>query len=379
MKLLSVGLARRALTTLILAALGIAMTNAALFAAAAGPALSKAQKEAEAKGYIFVANHEAIVSKAKQEGKLRVIVSTDGNLLKHLAAGFKKKYPFIDIRTEEIRGTDAYIRQLHEIKSGLVKGQDVNDLAYDYYDEYPPFQKKFDILGMAEQKILQIPAQLVDAVNRNVVAIGSGIQVVAYNKKLIGAEKVPDTWEGFLKPEFSGRKFVLDIRPKDISALVPAWGLEKTLDFARKLAAQNPIWARGNTRVLTAMLAGEQQMLLGPDFDSVLRIMDKDKTNSIAYKLVEPVPVRLNEAQGILSKAENPYAALLWLEFVGSPAGQKILDERGPYEASVFIPGSVQERAGRGKKQSVVDWGHYNKIPEYERKIIEAYGFPRAQ
>jgi hypothetical protein len=23
--------------------------------------------------------------------------------------------------------------------------------------------------------------------------------------------------------------------------------------------------------------------------------------------------------------------------------------------------------------------GHYNKIPEYERKIIEAYGFPRAQ
>ena len=379
MKLRSIGLACRALTTLVLAALAISMTSSALFAAAANPALSKAQKDAEAKGFIFVATHEEIVSKAKQEGKVRVVVSTDANILKHLTAGFKKKYPFIDIRTEELRGTDSYIRQLHEIKSGLVKGQDVNDLAYDFYDEYPPFQKKFDILGMAEQKILQIPVQLVDAVNRNVVAIGSGIQVVAYNKKLIGAEKVPDAWEGFLKPEFAGRKFVLDIRPKDISALVPAWGLEKTLDFARKLAAQKPIWARGNTRVLTAMLAGEQTMLLGPDFDSVIRIMDKDKTDSIAYKLVEPVPVRLNEAQGILSKADNPYAALLWLEFVGSPEGQKILDESGPYEASVFIPGTFQERAARGKKQSVVDWGHYNKIPEYERKIIEAYGFPRAQ
>ena len=379
MKLRSIGLTGRALATLTSVALAIAMTSGALLAAAASPAQIKAQKEAEAKGYIFVATHEEIVSKAKQESKVRVVVSTDGNILKHLSAGFKKKYPFIDIRAEEIRGTDAYIRQLHEIKSGLVKGQDVNDLAYDHYDEYPPFQKKFDILGMAEQKILQIPVQLIDVVNRNVVAVGSGIQVVAYNKKLIGAEKVPDTWEGFLKPEFAGRKFVLDIRPKDISALVPAWGLEKTLDFARKLAAQNPVWARGNTRVLTAMLAGEQQMLLGPDFDSVLRIMDKDKTNSIAYKFVEPVPVRLNEAQGILSKADNPYAALLWLEFVGSAEGQKILDERGPYEASVFISGTVQERAARGKKQSVVDWGHYNKIPEYERKIIEAYGFPRAQ
>jgi iron(III) transport system substrate-binding protein len=379
MKVLSTRLACRALTNLALAALAIQLTSATVLAAAASPAVIKAQKAAAAKGYVFVATHQEIVSMAKQEGKLRVVVSTDGSLLKHLAAGFKQKYPYIDIRAEEIRGTDAYIRQLHEIKSGLIKGQDVNDLAYDYYDEYAPFQRKFDILGMAEQKILQIPVQLIDAVNRNVVAIGSGIQVVAYNKKLIGPEKVPDSWEGFLKPEFAGRKFVLDIRPKDTSALVPAWGLEKTLDFARKLAAQNPVWARGNTRVLTAMLAGEQQMLLGPDFDSVLRIMDKDKTDSIAYKIVEPVPVRLNEAQGILRNAENPYSALLWLEFVGSPEGQKILDERGPYEASVFIPGSVQERAARGKKQSVVDWGHYNKIPEYERKIIEAYGFPRAQ
>jgi ABC-type Fe3+ transport system substrate-binding protein len=190
---------------------------------------------------------------------------------------------------------------------------------------------------------------------------------------------VPDTWEGFLKPEFSGRKFVLDIRPKDISALVPAWGLEKTVDFARKLAAQKPIWARGNTRVLTAMLAGEQAVLIGPDFDSVLRIMDKDKTDSIAYKFVEPIPVRLNEAQSILNTAENPYAALLWLEFVASPEGQKILDESGPYEASVFLPGTVQERAVRGKKQSVVNWDYYNKIPDYERKIIEAYGFPKAE
>jgi iron(III) transport system substrate-binding protein len=375
MKVLSIGVGYRvlALITMTMSFATVAPVDAA------SPALIEAQRSAEAKGYAFIAAHQEIVSKAKEEGKLRVVVSTDGNLLKHLAAGFKKKYPFIDIRAEEIRGTDAYIRHLHEIKSGMVKGQDVNDLAYDYYDEYPPFQKKFDILGMAQQKVLQIPVQLIDAVNRNVVAIGSGIQVVAYNKKLIAAEKVPDSWEGFLKPEFAGRKFVLDIRPKDVSALVPAWGLEKTLEVARKLAAQNPVWARGNTRVLTAMLAGEQQMLLGPDFDSVLRIMDKDKTDSIAYKLVEPVPVRLNEAQGILRSAENPHAALLWLDFVGSPEGQKILDERGPYEASVFIPGSVQERAARGKKQSVVDWAHYNRIPEYERKIIEAYGFPRAQ
>jgi ABC-type Fe3+ transport system substrate-binding protein len=266
---------------------------------------------------------------------------------------------------------------IQEMKAGLTKGQDVNDLAYDYYNEYPPYQKKFDIFGMAEQKVLQIPVQMVDPINRNVVAMGSGIQVVAYNKKLIAAEKVPDTWEGFLQPEFRDRKFVLDIRPKDVSALVPAWGLEKTLDFARKIAGQKPVWARGNVRILTAMLAGEHALLFGPNFDSVLRA--KDPAETLAHKILEPVPVRLNEAQSVLNTAENPYAALLWLEFVASPTGQKILDQDGPYEASLFIPGTVQEMAVRGKKLSVVGWDHYNKIPEYEKKIIEAYGFPKAE
>jgi ABC-type Fe3+ transport system substrate-binding protein len=209
--------------------------------------------------------------------------------------------------------------------------------------------------------------------------MGSGIQVVAYNKKLIAAEKVPDTWEGFLKPEFKERKFVLDIRPKDVSALVPAWGLEKTLDFARRIAAQKPVWARGNVRVLTAMLAGEHALHFGPNFDSILRAREKDPSEVLAYKLVEPVPVRLNEAQSVLNSAENPYSGLLWLEFVASPEGQKILDEGGPYEASLFIQGTVQEKAVRGKKLSVVGWDHYNKIPEYERRIIEAYGFPKAE
>ena len=72
---------------------------------------------------------------------------------------------------------------------------DVNDPISDYYNEYLPYQKKFDVFGMAEQKVLQIPVQMVDPINRNIVVIGSSIQVVVYNKKLTSAEQVPNTWE----------------------------------------------------------------------------------------------------------------------------------------------------------------------------------------
>jgi len=172
---------------------------------------------------------------------------------------------------------------------------------------------------------------------------------------------------------------VLDIRRKVLVALVPAWGLEKTLDFARKLAAQKPVWGRADTRIATIVLVGEHALCAGPNFDSVLRVKAKDVTDALGFKILEPVPVRLTETYSVLSAAESPFSGLLWLEFLTSPEGQKILDEHGPYEGSVFIPGTVQEQAARGKKLSVVDWNHYSKTQEYEKKIVEAYGFPQAQ
>jgi ABC-type Fe3+ transport system substrate-binding protein len=345
--------------------------------AAESPSLLKAKKEAEAKGFLFAASHDEIVSRAKQEGKVRVIVSLDAGILKRLTDGFTKKYPFIQVQADEIRGIEAYTRQLQELKAGLVKGVDVNEVDYDYYNDYLPHLKKVDMYGMAEHRVIQMPLQMVDPINRNVVAVGSGIQVAAHHTKLFPAENVPDTWEGFLKPELKDRKFTLGIRPKDVAALVPAWGLEKTLDFARKLAAQNPIWVSGDTRTITSMLAGEYGLFFGPNYDAVLRAQNKDKMNVLGHKLVEPVIIRLNESEGILASAERPYAALLWLEFVASSEGQKVLE--GPYEGSVFIQGTVQEKAVRGKKQSLVDWRHYAKMPEYMKRVVEAYGFPRAE
>lgn len=356
------------------------LVGSVAFAAAApsaAPAIAK--KDAEAKGYMFLATRDEIVSKAKQEGKVRVLASISDYILKDLTAGFRKKYPFIEIRADEIRGADAYLRFLQEVKAGLTKGLDVNDLFADVYNEYHQHQKKIDILGMAEHGVLGIPRQMIDTSNRNIVAVGSGIQVVVYNKKLTAPEKIPDTWEGFLKPEFSDRKFMLNIRPVDISSLVPVWGLEKALDFARKLAAQKPVWGSGHVAIVSSVLNGEHALGVGVNFDTIIRARDKDKTDSLGYKIIEPLPVRLNEFEGVLNTAENPHAAILWLEFLASPEGQKIFDEKGPYEASVFISGTVQEQAARGKKQSVVDWTHFVKVPDYQKKIVEAYGFPQAK
>jgi hypothetical protein len=347
-------------------------------AAAPSESLAKAKQEAEAKGYVFHTSHDEIVARAKKEGKLRVFSSQEPPAIKAIASAFKQKYPFIDLQAGELIGMENYQRMLQEMKAGMAKSWDVNYLAFDFYGDFLPYQKKFDILGMAQRGILRMAPKLIDPVNRHVVAIQSNIQVVAYNKELIAADKIPNSWEDFLKPEFNGRKFALDVRPKTLAALVPIWGLEKTVAYARKLGAQQPIWFRGEQRLLVSMIAGELALLYGPNYKSFKLVQAKDPMKKLDYRVVEPIPARLTEAEAVLHTAMNPYAGLLWLEFQASPEGQKILDDVD-LAASIFTQGSVHEQLTKGKQVSVLAWEHYPKMGKYEEEIVAAFGFPRAE
>jgi ABC-type Fe3+ transport system substrate-binding protein len=364
----------------LLAILSFCVSYSRAFGAAGGDPVAKAKQEAESKGYIFAASHDEIVAKAKKEGRLRAVTGLSTSAIKPMVEAFKKKYPFIDTYVEEIEGTDAYQRFLLELKSGTSKGWDCTYLPYDNYKAFLPYQMKLDIFGMVSTSILKFHPRMVDPVNRNTVAVNTIPSVAIYNRKLISEDKVPDKWEDFLKPEFKGRKFIADVRPGSVAALVPAWGLEKTLDFARKLAAQEPVWLPGGTKCITATQAGEFALCLAVQFSSIKRAQAKDVAGILGYKFVEPVPIRVvSRIDGVLSMAEHPMAALLWLEFQASPEGQKVLEDYGPFQASIFTPGSAVERETRGKKLSEVDWEQLGKMDEWEAKAVEAYGFPKAK
>jgi len=145
------------LSALLLVFVWIMLARCAPLAFAAEPssALLKAKQEAEAKGFLFTASHAEIVGKAKQEGRLRVIVSLDAGILKRLSEGFTKKYPFIQVQADEIRGIDAYTRQLQELKAGLVKGVDVNEVDYDYYNDYLPHEGSVFIQDTVQEKAVR--------------------------------------------------------------------------------------------------------------------------------------------------------------------------------------------------------------------------------
>jgi iron(III) transport system substrate-binding protein len=353
---------------------------AATQAVAASSPLLQARKDAETKGYIFLTSHDEIVAMAKKEGKLKVFSGLQPANFKPWIDAFKQKYPFItDISVEEVTGTDSTQRLLLEVKADAAGGYDITRINTDFAQEYIPYLMKHDILGMAKQGVLKINPGMIHPVEKNFLSITSTIQVTPYNKKLISADRVPAKWEDFLKPEFKGRKFAVDIRPIQVAGLVPAWGLDRTVDFARKLAAQQPVWGRSNTRINASLVMGEYPLFFSSVYNTLRKVMDKDPTGSLGYKIIEPIPTRVaDDVIAILKTAPHPHAALLWMEFLTSPEAQEIIDKYEPFRASIFHTGSVTEQMTRGKKLSVIDWSNYTKMQEYMGEIFEAFGFPKA-
>jgi len=351
------------------------------FAASPSATLLKAKQEAEAKGYIFLTSRDEIVAKARKEGQVRVLYGVNPATARGIAEAFAKKYPFINIRRiEESEGPDAAVRIIMELQAGTAaKAWDIVYLSGNHYTKYLAYIAKYDLLGMAEKGVLQIPPQMIDPDHRNVVAAGSALDAIAYNPKLLPAALVPKNWEDLLRPELKGRKFIMDVAPAAVAALAPAWGLKKVLEFARKIREQEPIWGRGHSRMLTSIVAGEYALHGGTNYHSAVRTKKKAPAGTLDVVLAEPVPVRLHETQAILSTAINPHAALLWLEHMASPEAQKYLDEVEPLKSSIFVSGSALKKAVEEKKVSVAAWRSFYEREGIEKQIVEAYGFPSAR
>jgi ABC-type Fe3+ transport system substrate-binding protein len=349
-------------------------------AAESGGTLLKAKNEAEAKGFIFETSRDAIVAKAKKEGAVKVLSGLDPSLYSNMMASFRKKYPFLKIEMVEISGPDSAQRFILELKSGSRNDFDVAHASTEFYPEYIPFANKFDLLGMAEFGVLRIPPKMVDPKNRALAALGSAVSVVAYNKNLIPPDKVPTRWDDFLKPEFKGRKFLVDMRPHAFAAY-PACpqeglGLEWMLKYARGLRDQNPIWSRGHSRALNSILAGEYAIHTGTHYQSVMRAMAKDPTGALQFKMVEPVPVRLTALELVLASAQHPYAAMLFMEHEASPEGQDIIDKQD-FVGSIFYPESNMSKTIQGKKLCINGFADFHNSSKWMAMAIEAFGFPK--
>lgn len=314
---------------------------------------------------------DEVVKLAIKEGKVRMASGLQRDEEQLVLKGFAQKYPAIKIEASRMSGGASRERIFSESLGGVVE--------YDLVDVSSEVQAKFVKAGVVagpfdwRRLFANVPERHVSPDGR-FLAVGFSTHVLAYNPTLVPGERVPKKWEDCLDPYWKG-KFVVDARPKTLAGLALEWGDEKTLQYAGRLKANNPIWKRGQAETLTQLAAGEYSMICGAYYQSTHRVLRRDPKANLAISVPREVPSSMGESLAILKGAQNPNAGLLVAGWLASAEGQKGYDKVG--RGSPFVEGSelAQLIQKAGAKIIFRGWEDNDSEEAITKKIIAVWGF----
>jgi iron(III) transport system substrate-binding protein len=342
--------------------------------------VAKRKADAQAKGMLY-ATRDEIMAGAEKEGELVVSPGFE-ETVEPVKQAFTSAYPAIKKFTwRVVTGNAAAERNAAEIIAGR------SDL--DVFDINPTYRAdleknnvfaKYDLKAMVDDGQLKIPTRSIDAGGWSTWSNNSML-VIVYNTELVAESDAPKSWDSCLDPTWNG-KFFVDTDVSAFSPLYLAWGEDRVLEYTRKLKENNPVFLRGGTAGLTRLASGEASFFCGTNFHSTVRLLQKDAKAPLKIVLPDPLPVVGKENEGISVKAQHPNAALLWLEFLASPAGTEILEKIDPGVASRFYEGTrayqvTREFEAKGGQMAFCD----AECSQYKESLaariaLQSWGFP---
>jgi len=294
---------------------------------AASSAYAQTKSVTDLANYRGADREEMLKAGAKKEGKLVWYTSLTAH--RDIANVFEAKYPGIKVETYRAGPNDLTRRLITEAQSK----RSIADLI-----ETTPTT----LMMMRENKLLspyfsphlaQFPDDAKAEAEKGRVfwtTDRESIVGLGYNRNLIRAADVPKNFTELAKPEYKGKIAVSGDTTgvRFIGAMIKAKG-EEYIKQLRALDIQMHMISGGAMHEL--MAAGEMPMSISIFRNHVLSGKPKGAPT-------EWVPMDLNptNAGGVAlpTAVNNPYAALMFIDFLLSPEGQKIFEEKFRFATS---------------------------------------------
>jgi iron(III) transport system substrate-binding protein len=275
------------------------------------------------------ADREArILEGAKKEGQVNIYTSLNTKDSGPITEAFEKKY---GVKTLLWRSSSEKVlqRAVTEARAGR--------FAFDVLETNGP-----EMEALAREKLLaefysphfkDLPPAAFPK-HRLYVADRFNFFTIGYNTNLVKPEEVPNTYQDLLHPRFVG-KIGIEAGDTDwFAALVKAMGEEKGLAFFRKLAESRPQMRTGHTLMAELVSSGEIPITATIYNHNIERLTVKGAP--VKWKALAPTFGRPN-AIGVTPRAANPYAAMLFTDFMLSRQGQELLKERNRVPANLAV------------------------------------------
>jgi iron(III) transport system substrate-binding protein len=203
------------------------------------------------------------------------------------------------------------------------------------------------------------------------VSVANQFALPAYNKKILPAKDVPKKWEDLLDPKWKGKLGVINSTHHWGRLAAGPWGEEKTIDFIKKLSAQQPILTR----------AGEmaQRLILGEVLvsatlqDSQLHEAKESGAPIVFADQVQPI-ISPEYHVGVLKNAPHPNVGHLFVAFMASAEVQPIW-EKYTGHTSAYVPGTTAYKFAQGKQVVYMKQEQADKVDKISRQIGKILGF----
>ena len=259
-----------------------------------------------------------VISAAKKEGQLFWWSTIAQDQSQKIVEEFMKLYPFIKVNYWRSGSVGLHNKILLEARAGRSSWDVVSQTTPEFIYELK--QKKL-IASYESSERRHFSQDLKDKEGywTGTYALPTGI---GFNTQEVKREDAPKTYQDLLNPKWKGRKISVDDEGYELLVgLGEAWGGSAAADYLKKLATQDPVVGRGNSQRTQLLAVGEFPLAIA--YTHTIE-WSKSQGTPVDWVNLEPVVIKFD---GIMlgSKAANPNAAKLFIDFILSQSGQELL------------------------------------------------------
>ena len=307
--------------------------------------------------------HETLIEGAKKEGSLVLYTSMTVDQAQKLNDAFRVKYPFLQVHMFRAVGERLLTKIMTETQAGRFDFDVVQSAETQAY-----FLKKRNLLAKYHSpEVKNLQKGFFDS-DGFWAAIYMMPNVIAYNTRMVKRNEVPVSDEDLLNPKWRGKIGMDHTKPEWFSWKLKRLGQDKGLAYMKRLGAQEFKLYSGLTIITGLLAAGEFPLVLNTYIHNAEDA--KRKGAPVDWLAQDPVFTKFQPI-GVAAKAPHPNAAKLFVDFMLSEDGQRIIASFGRVPTRRAVPTTVQ---GLEKLTFVIDefsaGDDFNKNYEQFRNIF---------
>jgi iron(III) transport system substrate-binding protein len=257
-----------------------------------------------------------LADEAAKSGDIIWYESSPDDQADKIVAAFQKRFP--KLKLEHIRDTGG-----NSIGGRIVQESQGNARTADVVTTGAAI-----LLPLVERKLIkQIDwrgYELTDdlAPWQSGVVTTSVVYVIVYNTSLVKEADAPTTWNDLLNQRWDG-KIGMWVRGEGQSALAAVWGIDKVIDYVRKMNQLHPVLLPSTFPLAQQVAAGEILVGLGLNHSAQIPLR---RGAPLKIVVAEPVPIGTLYSS-VPTKAQNPSGGTLVGLWLATAEGAKIYED----------------------------------------------------